>query len=240
MFRYNRLLFTLLVLVWDICTVIDIYSAPNIVDCHRDDSIVLKCLAEGEQLYAEGNYPASLGQYIQGLEISERLCDPSLIAIFYKNMGNVYNMFGDGEKALLLYERALIQNSIDTLTKHDVLMNLVRTAISLDNLEKAKKAYREAVNMKYHRRYMDKFLEGFSHAMIIEKEGKYDRAVKEYVIMADSATKWELDPRFETGTYEQIANSFLRRGINDSALVYMRKYVDIAENTGRTHMFAGD
>ena len=60
----------------------------------------------GNAYYLLGDYPGSMDNYLQALEIWEKLGDSSNIASTYNNMGAVYLRMDDEQKALQYFEKS--------------------------------------------------------------------------------------------------------------------------------------
>ena len=86
----------------------------------------------------------SLENYISGIN------DTAVIAGFYNNLGMIYNMLEDYDKALANYSRAYelkkIINSPDLL---NTLNNLADTYFRIDSLEKSEELFREFYTLAY-------------------------------------------------------------------------------------------
>lgn len=216
-----------------------IASQKDLTNASKEEvnSVASAHLKSGNIFIDKGNYPQALSMYVKGLKLSETIPDNPLTAIFYQNMGNVYYIFNDYEKAIHLYLRALDNKNAEKKIVYGLLMNLITAYIETNDVKKARKTYERAIDMKYKGTAVDTFLAGFAHAMIIDMEGNHSQGMNEYATIAEFASKSGIDPRFECTVYQQMANSLLARNDYDAAGIFLNKEIDMATQSGRLHLF---
>ena len=78
----------------------------------RGDRVAPALRAESEHeagllFYATNNYSKAMENFMNSMDICEKLKLDSLLALVYKDIGNIYSMYGDFDQSVPLYKKTL-------------------------------------------------------------------------------------------------------------------------------------
>lgn len=193
----------------------------------------------GDIYFGGGNYANALDFYLKGVELSENTDGKPMIAVLYKNLGNVYNVFKEHEKAMMEYDRGLryAEKSADTVTALKIYQNLIGTYVSLHDPVRARHYYEKSRSLPC--RYdVGRFMNLYNLALLLNEEKRYPEAVTRFRDVAELARQRQLDPKYECSAYEGLYKAYCAMGRRDSTLFYMERCISFARESGLTHMFS--
>lgn len=181
----------------------------------------MACNAAGLIYTQKENYSKAFDLYLKGITIAEKNDFGELMAEFYKNMGNIYSVFGDFQQTIEYHKKGLdyARKYGNTSIEIKILMNLAGICCYENRTTEAKIYYDEMMKfagkdtlIKYFG-YLDK-------ALILTSEKKYDDAVRYFEKSAEYANRNLSDPRYMGSVYGELAKLYEQMGQKDSALHY--------------------
>ena len=219
-----------------------------IMVCNRTDSPltaeevrtrVAAHLKAGDVYYDSGNYSKAQMFYVEGLKAGEADAAKPHVAVLYKNMGNVHCMFQDYEKGIYLYKAGIKEGEAanDNETLYKIYQNLIGAYIYINDPATARQYYDKAGKTPHKVTKITKFMDGYTHALLVKAEGRLGRAVEEFKHLAAYADTAGIDPRYECSAYKEAYEIYEKMGDGNSALEYADRCKTLAESSGLTHMF---
>lgn len=196
-------------------------------------------LNAGDIYFSGGNYANALDFYLKGIELSEDTEGTPCIAELYKNLGNVYNVFKDHEKAMMEYEKGLqyADSTADSVVALKIYQNLTGTLVSLHDPVNARRYYEKARAIPCHYD-VGKFMNLYTHALLLHEEQRYGEAATEFRHVAEMARSLGLPPKYECSAYEGLYKAYDAMGRQDSTLLYLNRCIAFAREAGLIHMFS--
>lgn len=198
------------------------------------------CIRQGEIHMEEGNCGAALKAYMKGLEISETSDREPHIAVIYKNMAQVYNLFRDYDKKRSLeqtgLEKARAQH--DTTTMITLLNNLSRGYVASKNPKMARRYYSMLDTIARHGSPEEKYQKDYTQAMVVRCEGRIEEALRRFHELASRADNEISDPRYKCSIYNEIYWIYSEMpAMHDSAGYYLNKCIRLVKDNRLSLMF---
>lgn len=196
-------------------------------------------LKVGDMYYATGNYTKALEAYISGLKVCETGGKRESIALFYKNIGNVYCMFHDFENGARFFNKGLeyCGDGTDVDTKRKLLVNLTMLYVYIDRPDKARAYLRESVRLKKGGGPVGVFMEGYTYGLVAAAEGRHRDAVSCFRRLAASAASGNVPPEYECYAYQELCKAYSEMGVLDSAFFFFDKCEQTSRRHGVQHLF---
>lgn len=153
----------------------------------------MACNAAGLIYTQKENYSKAFDLYLKGITIAEKNDFGELMAELYKNMGNIYSVFGDFQQTIEYHKKGLdyARKYGNTSIEIKILMNLAGICCYENRTVEAKVYYDEMMKfagkdtlIKYFG-YLDK-------ALILTNEKKYDDAVRYFEKSAEYARNLQI------------------------------------------------
>lgn len=188
-------------------------------------------LNAGDIHYGKGNYSDALRYYVTALKMSETSKSHPYLAVLYKNMGNVYNMFQDFEKGKRLYLSGLEEahRVKDTDTAYKLLQNLVGVCISLGDVEGARRYFEKSLVVPHVKTEESMYMDSYIPALLLRHEGKYSESIAKFKGLALQSSKMGLPARYECSAYGEIGRIYNDIGDQNSAIYYLTRCRDVAQ-----------
>lgn len=188
-------------------------------------------LKAGDVHYSKGNYSNALRYYVTGLKLSEKSDKHPYLAVLYKNMGNVYNMFQDFEKGQSLYMSGLkeARRVRDNETAYKLLQNLVGVCLNLGNVKAARRYYEQSMATPHKVTEESEYMDHYIPALLLKQEGKLNQSVLKFRELLARADRENLDARYKCSVSGEIGRIYLENGQQDSAVYYLSRVKDIAQ-----------
>lgn len=190
----------------------------------------------GDILYDSGDFAGALDFYLKGLELSDKTGDKPFMGLLYKDIGNVYNMYGELGQAVRQYKEGLKYSADDPKLSLRLCNNLVTTYAVSHDVENARHYYDEARRIRCEWP-TGEFLNDFNHALILHEEGRYVEAADLLKETAAYARAHDLEPRYLGSAYEKLYRVYERLGMRDSMFAYMNRCMDLATEQDMTRLF---
>lgn len=194
-------------------------------------------LKAGNIYFDRGDYARALERQFRGLKICESGRQQKDLAVFYKNIGNVYCVFQDYPTGVSYYQKGLAccKDNIDTRRK--LLINITAAYTCLSKPAEARKYLRESFSIKTDNDPVNRFMNSFDLGLILSLENRNREAIDTFRRLAAFARKKRLDPKYECSAYEELYKAFFKTGQNDSTLVYLERCRSTAEANGIGHQY---
>ena len=184
----------------------------------------------GLVFYANDNYSKAMENFMNCMDLCEKQRLDSLLALTYKDIGNIYSMFGDYDQSVPLYKKALkmarAQGNLSLANK--MLNNLIFAYQPKTPLRQYRQWYRELCSHKEQRpRYRYDVLLA---AGVIEDYAKnMPEAIRLYKQAANYASTNGLGPLDIASVNGMLSDAFSSIGRRDSALAYLKRNLQLAE-----------
>ena len=200
----------------------------------------LACKQAGAVYYERGDYVNALDRFVDGVKLSEQCAKPAYMANLYNNIGNVYGVYLDYEKAVDYYLKAygFVRKHPDRKTERTILTNLTGMYSLIGDIPNARKFYGIGERLKDKASPVDVYMSGYNLSLIQAREGDLDGAIDRLKGLARFAGTKGLAPRFVCFAYQEIYNDYMAMGRPDSALKYMLMCDDSAREHDLQHTFA--
>lgn len=198
----------------------------------RDD--LSRLHQQGALLFRDSKYEEALDSWLKGLEISERLNDKMMRALFLNDVGSAYSSLARYEKALDCYERSLkiLQEIGDKKGEGISLSNIGYVYNYLGKYEKALHCYEQS--LKILRESGDRCTEGVTLSNIgsaYSQMGEYKRAI-EYQENSLRIAQELGDRKSEGISLNNLGLNHDYLGEYEKALQYYEKSLHIRQETG--------
>lgn len=198
------------------------YSASS--DSHNISLAVEGCVDLGQILFDKELYAESFRFLLQGVRIAESNGITEFVPELYKNIGNIYDVYGEPDLAVKNYKKALrlAREIHDSETELRTLCNLSGICASMGRTAEARIYYRDMMALGGDKpliRYFG-FLAG---ALIAQNSGNFPGAEKNYRDALDLAVSEKFEPRYVAAVYSELANAFKENNQPDSARFYFEK-----------------
>lgn len=196
-------------------------------------------LSAGDIHYGKGNYSYALRYYVTVLKLSEAAKGHPYLAVLYKNMGNVYNMFQDFEKGKSLYLSGLeeARRVKDSETAYKLLQNLVGVCISLGDVGGARRYFEESQGEAHVETDESVYMDSYIPALLSRHEGRYGESVAKFKELARLSSGKGLPERYECSAYGEIGRIYNDMGNQDSAMYYLSRCKDVAQANGILYQY---
>lgn len=176
---------------------------------------------KADSCLASGNYAEALSLYVESVKEAEQRGDRSTLAAATCNIGIVYGIYQDAERARYYFEKAYkIANAdnnsrVATICATNLLISSIgdSTAGNLDEYLSYKKAHPDN-DGSY--RYWDEYMEAM--ALIRNGDTKGGRAGLKKA--GETARRLNLDPELQSMVHVDEATTWLLEGNTDSAAVH--------------------
>lgn len=149
----------------------------------------------GNSLYLNGYYAKAFEAYIMTMQMAEEMADRQMLTGCYYNIGNIFVIFKDYERAAHYYEKVLSQPAVGQKqsTRSLALRYLVMCYSRMDDRRKAEQAYKEACRQPLSDNNINTYYDLLCRGMLLELEGKYGQALemqkKAYAITREKGLK---------------------------------------------------
>lgn len=197
-------------------------------------------LSAGDIHYGKGNYSNALRYYVTGLKLSESLPDHPCLAVLYKNIGNVYNMFQDYEKGKAMYTAGLkeARRVHDDETAYKLLQNLVGVSVNLSDMAAARKYYEESRSTKHKSTDESAFMDKYILALLLKYEGKGRESIMRFKELARISQHSKMNARYECSAYGEIGRIYNQLAMPDSAVYYLSRCQQVAQANSILYQYA--
>lgn len=201
----------------------------------------LSCDKSAVIYYQKGNYSKAFDVLLKGIRICESNDFQDLLPELYKNIGNVYCVFQDFDRGNANYEKALTLSRArkDQDLEMKILNNLAGMYCYAGSTERAKYYYRQ---MKEKSRGSNNVLHEYFNlldlGLIYDHEQKMDSAAYCYKASADYAIRLNLEPRYKSSSYFELAKLYEKKGDQDSALYFLHLNVKLTRENHLMDMLA--
>lgn len=187
-----------------------------------------------------GNYVSALEVGVKGLKVSEQLEDSTYAALVYNNIGNVYGVFLDYEKALNYYVKAysMLGKSAKRKSRYNILANITGMYTFLGKTRQAMKYYRLSEKVKDPHNPVNVFMSSYMYGLIRRYEGHFTESADRFKRLAGYAKGSGIAPKYVCFAYQETYSSYLGLGKRDSVLKYLRLCDEAARRNNIQHMFA--
>ena len=184
----------------------------------------LACIYIAETYFKQNNYQQSFEMCFKGIKICEESKNERLLARFYKNIGNIYNIYQDLPLAINYYKKGLkLANKHQCMdVKARLLSNLTTTYTNLNDLENAEKYYQELLDFPYTDS-IKTYNNYFNQALIYVTSNRYQEAVEPFRKAGKYALETKLEPQYVTSAIGDLAILYQKLNQIDSALYYFHK-----------------
>lgn len=185
----------------------------------------------GDIHYGKGNYSNALRYYLTGLKLSESIPEHPYLAVLYKNIGNVYNMFQDFEKGKTMYLAGLkeARRVKDDETEYKLLQNLVGVCVNLSDFSGARKHYEKSRTVKHEATDESRFMDRYIPALLLKYEGKYRESIERFKELARVSRDKKMNARYECSAYGELGRIYDHLEMQDSAIYYLSRCQQVAQ-----------
>lgn len=188
----------------------------------------MACVTAGEIYFQKETYPQAFDLYFKGIQISEECHFNSLLARFYKNIGNVYSVFDDNDLAIKCYKKGLeyARETHTTDIEIKILLNLAGICTFEQQIKEAEMYYKQMMAFTPK----DSLIEYFgylSKALIQAANHQNKEAVSSFQAAIKHAERTQLKPKYIASVYTELANLYKQQSNGqDSALYYYEQNVE--------------
>ena len=201
----------------------------------RGDRVAPALRAESEHeagllFYATNNYSKAMENFMNSMDICEKLKLDSLLALVYKDIGNIYSMYGDFDQSVPLYKKTLAMARArgDRKLANKMLNNLIFAYQPKTPLKQYKQWYKQLCSYKENRdRYGYDVL--LARGVIEDYSHNTAAALKRYQEASRFAASHHMRPLDVATVNGMLADAFVVMGQRDSALIYLNRNLNIAE-----------
>lgn len=185
------------------------------------------CSAIGRILFEKELYAEAFRFMTKGVRMAEDKGIRKFLPELYKNIGNVYSVYGENDLAVKSYEKSLAEARAlgDSKTELKTLCNLSGICVSIGRVDKARNYYDQMMRLGKG----DSVVEYFgllAGAMIADARDDLHMTVEGYKNAVRLAQDKGLEPKYVAAAYSEPANSFLNVGMTDSARYYYERNQD--------------
>lgn len=193
----------------------------------------------GDISYGRGDYVRALEFYVNGLKICETGRKRNGIAVFYKNIGNVYCQFQDFGKGAEYYKKgySLCRKYPDADTERKILINLTGLYIYINKPAEARKYLNATLAMKDGGDKVTMFMTRYNRGLVDAAEGRYAEASSRFRLLAGFARASGLPAQYECYALQELYKTFNKMGLADSAMFYLEKCEREIVFHGLRHLF---
>lgn len=245
--------FTLLMCIY--CTALTLSCSPKtggkdtgrhtiVGNKHENSSIKVEddassYLERGDASYGKMDYTSALENYVKGLRICELKDEKRDIAVFYKNIGNIYCLFEDLERGGMYYKTGLDYSRKygDKATEMKILINLTGISTFMNKVDEARKYYNDFVKLGDNGDNVTRFMGKYNYGLILLKDKKYREAADIYHSLVKQSSTDGIAPLYKCSAYQKIYHAYLGLGEKDSALYYMKKCEAAAKENNMQYRF---
>lgn len=183
--------------------------------------------------YAEGVYAKAMDCYMNSLDVCEEVHNDSLRAMLYKDVGNIYSMYGDYSTSSKLYRQALpIARKQGNRTLTNMLLNnLIFAYTPKTPLKQYEEWYHEMEQNRDDRpRYpydllmVRGTLDSYAH--------NYHSSLAKFKQALSYSRSHKLPPLCEAMAVQSIAESYQQMGRTSEAIACQMKNLDMANRLG--------
>lgn len=196
-------------------------------------------LERGDASYGKMDYTSALENYVKGLRICELKDEKRDVAVFYKNIGNIYCLFEDLERGGMYYKTGLdyCRKYGDKTTEMKILINLTGISTFMNRVDEARGYYNEFVKLGDSGDDVIRFMGKYNYGLILLKDKKYREAADIYHSLVKQSSADGIAQLYECSAYQQIYRAYLGLGKKDSALYYMKKCEAAAKENNMQYRF---
>lgn len=211
-------------------------SYTKLLSLYRDgqkNSYICASLEQcGNSLYLNGYYAKAFEAYIMAMQMAEEMADRQMLTGCYYNIGNIFVIFKDYERAAHYYEKVLAQPEAERKqsTRSLALRYLVMCYTRMGDVQKAQRAYRDACRHPLSDKNINAYYGFLCRGMLLEKERKYGQAL-EMQRKAYSITR-EKGLKIGMGAYplSECGRAFAAMGNIEKAISCQRMAMQVARN----------
>lgn len=195
-------------------------------------------LKAGDIYYRRGDYASALEAYVEGLKVCESGSRLTRLAQFFKNIGNVYCVFGDYEKGYEYYRKGYdaCAKHPDDDTRRKLLINLTGLCLHMGKTAEAARWHAAAMRMKDAADPETAFMAKLNQGMIWEAGGQRSKAIACFKRLAAEEGR-KAGANYVCSAYQMAYKAYMAAGKADSALTYIDRCWDTACREGLEHMF---
>lgn len=201
----------------------------------------LSCDKSATIYYQKGNYSKAFDVLLKGIRICEGNDFQDLLPELYKNIGNVYCVFQDFDRGNANYEKALSLSRArkDKDMEMKILNNLAGMYCYAGSTERAKYYYHQMKEKsKGSGNVLHEYFNLLDLGLIYDHEHQIDSAAYCYKASADYAIRLNLEPRYKSSSYFELAKLYEKKGDQDSALYFLHLNVKLTRENHLMDMLA--
>lgn len=184
----------------------------------------------GEILFRKEHYAEAFRFMLQGVNIAENNGIALYLPTLYKNIGNIYSVYGDSKMAINSYEKALElarqQNDKDVEIR--TLCNLAGVCAAVCRLDEAKLYHDDMMSIGQDYPPM-RYLGYITEALMAKCQSDSAASIKGLKNAEHYALSNNFEPKYVAYAYSELANFFLQCNMLDSAEFYFEKNRDFCD-----------
>lgn len=216
------------------------YELVNTREAGGDRSLYARTLHEAGVIYYDRSlYGKAMERYMASLQICEEEGLGKELATLYKDIGNVYSMFRDYKQSSVLYKKslALARKYGDNELVNKVLNNLI-FAYTEDTPPAQYRKWQREIASRHEKRTRYAYDVYMTDGQVLIYEGHTEKAIAAFRKAVECGRARRLDPINLASAYGFIGSLYLQEGQADSALAYVERNRQIANETGNTALLA--
>jgi serine phosphatase RsbU (regulator of sigma subunit) len=199
----------------------------------------------GNKLLGRGNYTEAGIHLQESLRLAEELNDPEAVAKACVSLGNFYGYQDQGDAALPYYDRALKYfKSVHNLSRMETVINNIgniyygKTIYDRSFLQKAEGYFMEAHDMLRDLKDTVKLIANENNlGLVFSDEGKCRESLR-FLNNCEALCKAQGDTYDLIFTTSYIGRAYNELGKYDSAIIYLKKSLELSQNMNNVPMTA--
>ncbi len=218
----------------------DLYKEALLLSTENHDSVSMANMCENISytLKDAGNYREAMEYVFWAIEIRQAMGSQNRIPVLYKNIATLYDLLGNYDKQGVYLKKAnkLIQEGVTIDIRSEiVLYNALGNYYDNKNkLDSAKFFYEKVADYSRKNEWLIGLATGLGNlAMIFEKEGKIDSAIRIHLSTLALEQKMK-NKKGELAELNSLSTLYLKTKTYDSALFYGQKALYEANQQGYT------
>lgn len=218
-----------------------------LISCASKDSEVENLVPSIQHNVEVAGSLINSGDYVHALDTLIAACHDidvtsgvpdTLVMRTYFLMGKVHSIFDDSEGAISFYTKGLTRKSPDS--NPEVVMklygNLYHAYATNGDFEAARHANDSLLNVDIKPDGMKHFLYNFNSADLASRQGDYSRSIEFYRKAINNIDGKTVTQKMLVYPYSELAETYRKMGLNDSAYVYLKKFEKAAEADGEPYV----
>lgn len=184
----------------------------------------------GNSLYLNGHYAKAFEAYIMAMEMADAMGFSQYQAICYYNIGNIFVIFKDYERAAHYYEKVMdapvtkLKRSTRSLAARYLIMCYAR----IGDRQKANEAYREAKLMPLSDRNINNYYEQYCRGLLLGMEGKTTAALDAQKEAYLTTEKYGLKIGMGAYPLSECGRLLADKGDTEGAIGWQRRAMQVA------------